>query len=317
MVIRSLDSFQKPPYPIQEITISYLFLEAATMDTFLAFFDGLELWQKGLWLTAVLFLCWALEFAIPLRNFTYRKWRHAGTNFVYLGMSSAINVLLHPAIVFIALWTSEAQFGLLHMIEWPVWAELLVTFALLDLMAQYVAHYCLHNIPLLFRFHRVHHSDTAVDATTATRHHPVDYVVREVLSGVTLLACGAPASYYIFYRMATLLFGYTSHANFVYPMWVDRTIGLVLITPNMHKFHHHDELPWTDTNYGNIFSFWDRLFGTLVVDDPRKVNFGLDIMDPIHADNVLYQLKSPFDQSIKSATPVRSRGRVDTSSATT
>lgn len=268
------------------------------METFLAFFDDLATWQKFVWLTSVLTLCWALEFALPLHSLSYRKWKHALFNFIFLGFSSAINLLLHPALVLVSLWTADSGFGLLQLVDLPTWAELLLAVALFDLVAQYAAHYMLHNVPILFRFHRVHHSDTEVDATTATRHHPVDYLVRESLSAVVLLLTGAPIAYYIFYRMATLFFGYTSHANFKYPLWIDRTLGLILITPNMHKFHHHDELPWTDTNYGNIFSFWDRLFGTLIVDDPAKVHFGLDIMDANRSGDLRYQLGSPFDPSV-------------------
>jgi sterol desaturase/sphingolipid hydroxylase (fatty acid hydroxylase superfamily) len=83
------------------------------------------------------------------------------------------------------------------------------------------------------------------------------------------------------------------------PTWVDKTIGLVFITPNMHKFHHHFERPWTDSNYGNIFSIWDRMFGTLVIGDPKKVKYGLDVLDDKNSGDVLYQFKVPFDKKIK------------------
>jgi len=269
------------------------------MESTMTVFESMPVWQKGAWLTFVLLLCWALEMAVPLAELGYRKWRHVLFNLTFLGLSTTINLVLHPAMVVIALWANHAQWGLLHMVGWPWWVELLLTLALFDFVAQYVAHVLLHQVPVLFRFHSVHHSDTTVDATTATRHHPIDYMVRESMSAVVLFVTGAPVAYYVFYRLTTLFFGYTSHANFRYPRWIDRTLGWVLITPNMHKFHHHHEMPWTDTNYGNIFSFWDRLFGTLVVDDPRKVRYGLDVMDPARDSDFWYQLGTPFRPDFK------------------
>ncbi len=67
----------------------------------------------------------------------------------------------------------------------------------------------------------------------------------------------------------------------------------------MHKFHHHFERPWTDTNFGNIFSFWDRLFGTMVYDDPGKIRYGLDVLDDKLDEDIAYQMKIPFDNTIK------------------
>ena len=67
----------------------------------------------------------------------------------------------------------------------------------------------------------------------------------------------------------------------------------------MHKFHHHFERPWTDTNFGNIFSFWDRLFGTLVYDDPKDVSYGLDVLPADKDQNILYQLSVPFRKDVK------------------
>jgi len=67
----------------------------------------------------------------------------------------------------------------------------------------------------------------------------------------------------------------------------------------MHKFHHHFERPWTDTNFGNIFSFWDRIFGTFAYDDPKKIRYGLDVLEQKPDENIGYQLRLPFDKSVK------------------
>ena len=151
----------------------------------------------------------------------------------------------------------------------------------------------------MWRFHMVHHSDTHVDATTGTRHHPGDYFMREVFGLVAIIILGAPLAFYVFYKICTILFTYFSHANISLPRGLDKALSLLFITPDMHKFHHHFERPWTDTNYGNIFSIWDRAFGTFVYDDPRKVVYGLDVLDDSKDESFAYQFKVPFNKEIE------------------
>ena len=145
----------------------------------------------------------------------------------------------------------------------------------------------------------VHHSDTHVDATTATRHHPGDYLLREVFSLIAIIIGGIPLAYYLFYRIITVFFAYFTHANISLPSFLDRTLSFIIVTPNMHKFHHHFERPWTDTNFGNIFSFWDRMFGTLVYDNPKEIVYGLDVTDDSRDLDLAYQYGLPFNKSIK------------------
>jgi len=132
-----------------------------------------------------------------------------------------------------------------------------------------------------------------------TQNNPGDYLLRELFALLAIVLAGAPLAYYMVYRIVTIFFTYFTHANISVPYWLDKTISLVFISPNMHKFHHHFERPWTNTNYGNIFSFWDRLFGTMVYDDPAKIKYGLDVLDEKLDENIAYQFKIPFDKSIK------------------
>jgi len=145
----------------------------------------------------------------------------------------------------------------------------------------------------------IHHSDTHVDATTGTRHHPGDYVFREIFALAAILITGIPLAYYLFYRIMTIFFAYFTHANISLPHGLDKAMSYVFVTPDMHKFHHHYERPWTDTNFGNIFSFWDRIFGTMVYDDPKQIQFGLDMLDDTKDQNIGYQLMVPFNKDIK------------------
>ena len=146
----------------------------------------------------------------------------------------------------------------------------------------------------------MHHSDKHVDATTGTRHHPLDFLLRETFALIAIAITGMPIAFYLFYRILSVVFTYFTHANIALPAKVDRTISYLFVTPNMHKFHHHNELPWTDSNYGNMLSIWDRLFGTFVYDDVKKVGYGVDIADHKNDESLLTQLGLPFDQSVKS-----------------
>ncbi len=269
------------------------------MEQFMNFFAEMSSGQKLSWIFICLGATWLLEFGTPLIKMTYKKWKHAGINLVFLVCSLLINVLFGLAIAGVFTFLAVNEVGILNWIDLPIWAELIIAVLFLDFMAQFVVHYMLHKVSFMWRFHMVHHSDTHVDATTGTRHHPGDYVMRELFALLAIIMLGAPLAFYVFYKILTILFTYFSHANISLPKSVDKGLSLIFITPDMHKFHHHFERPWTDTNYGNIFSFWDRIFGTLVYDDPKKVSYGLDVLDNSKDENLAYQFKVPFNKDIK------------------
>lgn len=264
------------------------------MTEFLGLFELMPTWQKAGWVFICLSAGWTLENARPLVRFGYDKWSHARVNFVLLATTLAINTGFTATSIRVFAWISSNRVGLLHWTALPTWAELVIALLLLDGLAQYLAHVLLHKLPFMWRFHRVHHSDERVDVTTGTRHHPGDYVFRELVALITIILVGAPLAFYLVYRMGTVFFTYLTHANVDMPRWLDRPLSFVFVTPNLHKFHHHAELPWTDRNYGNMFSFWDRLFGTLVYQDVHSVRYGLNDIPPGKDESVRYQLFLPF-----------------------
>ncbi|NVK51067.1 MAG: sterol desaturase family protein [Cyclobacteriaceae bacterium] len=269
------------------------------MEQFILYFEELPTLYKLGWVIACLALVWTLELVIPLVQHQYNKIKHDGINLVFLSMSMVINVLVGVATVGVFLWISTSKVGLLQWVDLPFWAELLIAVMALDFIAQYVAHYLLHRVRWMWKFHLVHHSDTKVDATTGTRHHPGDYFIRELFSIATVIIFGIPVAFYVFYRICTVFFTYVTHANIELPRWIDKPLSYVFITPNVHKFHHHYERPWTDTNFGNIFSIWDRTFGTFVYDDPKKIQYGVDVTDPSKDEDLKYQLGLPLNKNIK------------------
>ena len=271
------------------------------INTIIAFFENLTSLQKFFWVAGCLSLFWILEGIYPLKKHQYNKWKHAKTNLILLLSTMIINVVFGILTVGVFIWIDANNFGLLNMIDLPVWIEIILAIMILDFTSQYLVHYMLHKIPAMWRFHTVHHSDTHVDVTSGTRHHPIDFIFRETFALLGIVIAGLPVSYYLMYRILTVLFTYFSHADIQLPHFVDKTISYVFISPNTHKFHHHRTMPWTDTNFGNIFSFWDRIFGTFVYKDTKDIVYGIDILDAEKADNILYQLKAPFKKDLKSA----------------
>lgn len=269
------------------------------MEAFIEVFENLPPWQKLIWILGCLSLYWVIEGVRPLFKGGFHRWKHTRVNLFFLATTILINVLVGVATVGVFEWIATEQIGLMHYVDWHWGVELFITILILDLVAQYTVHYCLHKWKWMWRLHMIHHSDTHVDATTGTRHHPIDFVVREVFAIMAVIIAGAPVAFYVFYRITTIFFTYMTHANVNLPLAVDKAISYVFISPNMHKFHHHFERPWTDTNFGNMFSIWDRIFGTYVYGDPSKIEYGLDVVDNSRGDDLKYQLGLPFRGDVK------------------
>lgn len=269
------------------------------MDEFLSFFEALTSGQKLGWVVLCMAFFWMIEGAFPAAVLSYKKWKHARVNLFLLATSILINVLFGIIAAGVFIWVDGHSFGLLHLVELPVWLELALSIVLLDFIAQFGVHYLLHKYGFLWRLHMVHHSDTHLDVTSGTRHHPGDYIFRELFSLLAVVLGGLPFAFYLVYRIITVLFTYWTHANFDLPNSVDKVLSYIIVTPRMHKFHHHFERPWTDSNFGNILSIWDRMFGTLVNEDVSQVKYGLDVLDDSRSQDLGYQLKVPFDKSIK------------------
>lgn len=275
------------------------------LERFIEFWNNVTPAQRLVTVLIPLVFFWLIEYIIPLVAFDkgYKKIRHTGVNLVFLLTSFIVNLLLGIVTVAAATWTDENNFGLMNWIAIPLWAKVLFTLFIMDLFAQYIPHYLLHKVKFLWRFHVVHHSDTHVDVSTGTRHHPGEWIIRESFTIIGVVFMGVPVGLYFMHRSFQALFTYFNHANIQLPKWLDRTIGLVFVSPDMHKFHHHYKRPWTDMNFANSFSIWDRVFGTLVYDDTKKIRYGIDTLDDSLDENIGFQMKVPFDLSVKVTQP--------------
>lgn len=165
------------------------------------------------------------------------------------------------AVPLVALWASGQGFGLLNILDWPFWAEVLAAFILLD-FAMWVQHLATHKIPILWRMHRVHHADRDLDVSTAIRFHPFEIIVSTAWKALCVAALGVPALVFLAFEAwlgANALF---NHSNVELPRWLDRVIRRLLVTPDMHLIHHSILPHEQQRNYGFALTVWDRLFGT-------------------------------------------------------
>ena len=175
----------------------------------------------------------------------------------------------------------------------PAWAKVIAGIIALDLFA-YVAHVLLHKTPFAWRFHRVHHSDEAVDVTTAFRQHPGETIWRVLWQLPAIVLLGLPLWIVAVYLTISAANAQLEHANIRVPETLDRRLRLLFVTPNMHKVHHSRLQPETDSNYANIFSVWDRLFGTYTRSvDFETLRYGLD--DIADRETFARLLRMPFD----------------------
>ncbi|MDZ7715142.1 MAG: sterol desaturase family protein [Balneolaceae bacterium] len=266
------------------------------MESLIDFFSDLPTtFRAGLLIGGIL-VFWILEGVFPLFQFGYKKVRHAAINLVLNGFFLLIGLGFAGLLVWSSDYVTANEFGVLQWVEMPVWMQAIVGVMLLDFFGAYLIHWIEHKVKFLWKFHLVHHSDTTVDVTTGLRHHPGEAVFRMVFTIIGVIMVGAPIWIIFLYQSISALFAHMTHANINMPKKVDRALSYVFITPLMHKVHHHYTQPLTDTNYGNIFAVWDRLFGTFAeVEDMKELTYGIDThMDPEENDRLGNLLKIPF-----------------------
>ena len=161
----------------------------------------------------------------------------------------------------------------------------------------WLVHITEHKVPLLCRFHIVHHADNNVDVTTGLSHHPVESVLRGIFFFMGVALSGAPMYAVMIFQTLIVIATQISHANISLPKWLDKVVSIIFVSPNMHKVHHHWKQPYTDSNYGAVLSIWDRLLGTFMSLDPKEIRYGLDRYYPNEKDEHFVSLmKKPFQR---------------------
>ncbi|TVQ76400.1 MAG: sterol desaturase family protein [Flavobacteriales bacterium] len=265
------------------------------METIINYFESIPSSHRSLILVGGLTFFWIIESRIPLFVFRYNKWRHAGVNAVFTLTTIVVNFSLAFLLVKSADFVFTNEIGVLHLIEMPIWLFFILGLLLMDLIGAWLAHYVQHHTPFLWQFHLVHHTDKNIDTTTGNRHHPGESVVRFCFTLAAVWIIGAPIWIVMIYQSLSVVLTQFNHANIEMNSTIDSILGLVFVTPNIHRIHHHYKLPLTDSNYGNIFSFWDRIFGTFTAVDNKSLIYGLDThFTDDDSQNIGVMLKAPF-----------------------
>ena len=274
------------------------------MEQLLQYFADIPPLHRSLILVGGLTLFWLLEGTLPLYNFTYKKWKHAVPNLFFTLTTIIVNFGLAFMLVETSEWVYRTKFGIINWIpDLPIWAYALLGLLLLDFIGAYLAHYVEHKVKPLWMVHLVHHTDHNVDTTTANRHHPLESVIRFTFTLFGVFIIGAPMGIVMLYQSLSLVATQFSHANIKLPKNVDKALSYVLVSPDMHKVHHHYMLPYTDSNYGNIFSIWDRIFGTFMTLDRESIVYGVDTFPDEEANGKIgVLLKQPFHKYRKPTT---------------
>ncbi|MSP51502.1 MAG: sterol desaturase family protein [Alphaproteobacteria bacterium] len=215
-----------------------------------------------------------------------------------LGLAAVNTFLLRIAFpgaaVGMAASAEAGGFGLLNVTALPFWTAIIVGVVLLDL-AIYLQHVIVHAVPLLWRLHRMHHADLDFDVTTGVRFHPVEILLSMVLKIGLVAALGPPIVAVIFFEVLLNATSMFNHSNLRLPAALDRTLRLVVVTPDMHRVHHSVIVSETNSNFGFNLPYWDRLFGTYRAQPAaghERMTMGLsDFRDPaeLRLDRLLLQ----------------------------
>lgn len=247
------------------------------MDSIVSYFGTIPSSHRALILAGGIAFFWIWESAAPLFGFEYRKGKHALVNIFFTATTIVVNFALAFLLLRASDWAVAREVGVLFLAPGlPLVLQMLLGLLLLDLLGAWLAHWVEHKTPLLWRLHLVHHSDTHVDTTSANRHHPGESVVRFVFTLLAVIVIGAPMWLVFLYQAVSVVLSQFNHANIALPKSLDRALAWVFVSPDMHKVHHHYVLPYTDSNYGNVFSVWDRLFGTFMDMDRATLVYGID-----------------------------------------
>ncbi|MCB4799541.1 sterol desaturase family protein [Neotamlana laminarinivorans] len=266
------------------------------MEALLNYFETIPSHHRAIILIGGLTFFWVLEGIMPLFGKPYKKWKHAIPNIFFTLTTVVVNLPLAFLLLKSADWVTQNNFGILNWLpEMPLWLYALLGIFLIDFIGAYLPHLIEHKTKLLWKVHLVHHTDHNVDTTTANRHHPLESLIRYLFTLAGVFIIGTPIAIVFLYQSLSVVATQFNHANIKLPRKIDDWLSYVIVSPDMHKVHHHYRLPFTDSNYGNIFSVWDRLFGTFMKLDRDKIVYGVDVFpDEAANSNIKTLLVQPF-----------------------
>ena len=245
----------------------------------------------------VLISCWLLQSGFPRRAQRSKNDRLIG-NFGLMLCGSVLLWLVVPlGALGAAAWADQNHWGLLRLAELPAWLSLLITVVALD-CAIYWQHRAMHQWPVLWRLHRVHHSDILLDTSSGVRFHPLEILLSMVYKMAVVIALGASAEAVLIYEVLLSSFALFNHSN--WRMGGDALLRNIIVTPDVHRVHHSTIEQETNSNYGNLLVLWDKLFGSYIGQPQQghiEMQIGLEHSRDAHSQKLLTLLANPFGKN--------------------
>lgn len=232
------------------------------------------------------------------RRAMLRYSKRVTTNFLITICNVLVIPIIPISIVGGAFWAESQNIGLINQVDHllPLGLLVVVTLLLRGFISFFV-HFLNHKIPLLWRFHRVHHMDSELDVSTTVRFHPLEMFVNAGISVPIVIALGLPPWILLFYELLDVAITLFSHANLRLPHGIERWLRYIIATPCLHTVHHSTEKEETDSNFSAVFPIWDIIFRTFKPGDQPPQKLGLNEFDTPDISRFGWLLLSPFRTS--------------------
>jgi len=240
-----------------------------------------------------------LEFILPKKERALPRGKRWLTNWSLVVINSVSMRFLIPVLaVSVAQYVNQSGWGLLNLVDLPFWLDCVIAIIALDMLI-YWQHVASHHLPVLWRFHKVHHADRDIDVTTGARFHPIEIGLSMLYKFVCIAVIGAPIMAVFIFEVVLNASAMFNHSNVRLSKGLDSVLRKFIVTPDMHRVHHSIIVPETNSNYGFFLSAWDRLFSSYIA-QPAKghdgMTIGLEEYQDTQPASLIWSLKIPFSK---------------------
>lgn len=253
-------------------------------------------WRLTAFIIGLLFFI-ALETYFSKRKQNQPKLQRLARHFSLSILGTFLTRLLLPLLpVSAALWAEQKGWGVLNYLELKHWVFGVLAFVVLDLVI-YWQHRCFHYFPILWRLHRMHHSDTELDASSGIRFHPIEIFLSSILKIIVVILLGAPALFVLLFEIVLNLTSLFTHTNMRLPQSFEKKLRYFIVTPDMHRIHHSVDEKEHNKNFCFNLSCWDRLFGSYLdkaAEDQMTMRMGLEKYRSEKSQRLVELLRNPW-----------------------
>ena len=238
----------------------------------------------------------ALEFWVPYRRRVLPRLTRWPANILMVGISNVLLKVIAPTgLIYFAELAEINSWGLLLSTPTPDFLKIILSVLILD-FAIYLQHVITHKVQFLWRFHRVHHADTDLDATSALRFHPLEIAASFFYKSLWVIALGISAEAILIFEILLNSTAMFNHSNIYIPKRFEKFLRWVIVTPQMHIIHHSVQQTESDMNYGFNLPVWDRIFGTYLGEFSSKGEIGQTYSRSAKDHSLWRLLKLPFQK---------------------